>query len=185
MISYRATFAAGHLVALGTPALRSVVEPEHLSAQDAVCLAVAETGLAEAFQAVNQSAEKIVKNKHACVGLVIMRGDLHSRGLGLESQYRILDGHFFTLYYCKNFVWKRPKINQKEPGDSPFKKTMLKSTRGVVVLAWVTMQKLFRIPVPDTGRTFSNILLIKLFLVWNKRFSRMNLCPVYTQGVVT
>ena len=31
-------------------------------------------------------------------GLVVMGGDSHLRGHGFESQYQILDGHYFTLY---------------------------------------------------------------------------------------
>ena len=54
-----------------------------------------------------------------------MGGDSRSEGRGFESQHHILEGHFFTLICCKillMFVWKRPKINEKESGDGPFKK---------------------------------------------------------------
>ena len=47
-----------------------------------------------------------------------------SEGLGFKAQHLILDGHFFTLIFCKivlMFVGKRPKINEKEAGDGPFK----------------------------------------------------------------
>ena len=56
-------------------------------------------------------------------GLVVMRGDSRSGGCGFESQCRLLDGHFFTLIWCKLywlFLWKRLKINEKETGDGPF-----------------------------------------------------------------
>ena len=46
-----------------------------------------------------------------------------SKGRGFESRYRILDGHFFTNICCKNcddVCLKRPKINKKEAGVSPF-----------------------------------------------------------------
>ena len=49
-----------------------------------------------------------------------------SEGLGFKAQHLILDGHFFTLICSKivlMFVGKRPKINEKEAGDGPFKKT--------------------------------------------------------------
>ena len=50
-------------------------------------------------------------------GLKVMGGDSRSEGHGFESQCRILEGRFFTLICCKIlllFVWKRPKINEKE-----------------------------------------------------------------------
>ena len=63
--------------------------------------------------------------KYCCnSGLVVMGGDSSSQGRWFESQRHILDEHFFTLICCKSvlmFVWKRPKINKKEAGDSPFK----------------------------------------------------------------
>ena len=58
--------------------------------------------------------------------LVVMGGDSSPEGCGFESQYHILDGHFFTLICCKivlMFAWKIPKINNKEAGNGPvFKK---------------------------------------------------------------
>ena len=54
-------------------------------------------------------------------GLVVMGGDSRSEGRGFKSKCHILDGHFFTLICCNivlMFVWKRPKINKKEAGDS-------------------------------------------------------------------
>ena len=49
-----------------------------------------------------------------------MGRDSRSEGRGIESRHCILDGHFFT--YCKNcdVCLKRPKINEKEAGVSPF-----------------------------------------------------------------
>ena len=46
------------------------------------------------------------------------------RGRGFESWRGILDGHFFTLICCKNYIvcLKIPKINEKEAGVGPFKK---------------------------------------------------------------
>ena len=55
-------------------------------------------------------------------GLVVMGGDSRPRGRGIESQYRILDGHFFTLNCCKNWnvCLKKPKLNDKRGWDCPF-----------------------------------------------------------------
>ena len=56
---------------------------------------------------------------------MVMGGDSCSEGRGFESHCHILDGHFFTLICCKivlMFVLKRPKINEKEADDGPFKK---------------------------------------------------------------
>ena len=46
------------------------------------------------------------------------------RGRGFESWRGILDGHFFTLICCKNYIvcLKIPKINEKEAGVGPFLK---------------------------------------------------------------
>ena len=52
-------------------------------------------------------------------GLVVTGGDSSSEGRGFRS----LDVHFFTLICCiivLMFVWKRPKINEKETGVGPF-----------------------------------------------------------------
>ena len=35
-------------------------------------------------------------------GLVVMGGDLCSKGCGFESQKHIQDGHFFTYNFCDN-----------------------------------------------------------------------------------
>ena len=48
---------------------------------------------------------------------MVMGGNSRSEGREFESWCHILDGHFFTLICCKivlMFVWKRPKINEKE-----------------------------------------------------------------------
>ena len=58
---------------------------------------------------------------------MVMGGDSCFKGRGLESQHHILDGHFshiFVVNIC-NVCLKRPKINEKEAGDGPFKKTDL------------------------------------------------------------
>ena len=34
--------------------------------------------------------------------LVVIGGDSRSKGCGIKSRYRILDGHFFTYICCKN-----------------------------------------------------------------------------------
>ena len=54
----------------------------------------------------------------------------HSEGCGFESWHHILDGYFFTYICYKNcyVCLKRPKINKKEAGVGPFKKTNLRKT---------------------------------------------------------
>ena len=52
-----------------------------------------------------------------------MGRDSNSEGRGFESQHRILDGHFSHIFVVKivmMFVWKRPKINEKEAWVGPF-----------------------------------------------------------------
>ena len=49
-----------------------------------------------------------------------------SKGRGFKFQYRILDGRFshqFVENSCDGL--KRPKINEKEVGDVPFKNDIL------------------------------------------------------------
>ena len=60
------------------------------------------------------------------VGLVVTRDISWSRGRGFESQYRKLDGQFFTLICCKNCIacLKRLKINKKWPGMTHFLKKL-------------------------------------------------------------
>ena len=43
-------------------------------------------------------------------------------GCGFESQQRMMDGHIFALYCCKNVssLFKEIKNNRKEAQDSPF-----------------------------------------------------------------
>ena len=55
-------------------------------------------------------------------GLVVIGDNSCLRGRGFESWRHILDGHFVTLICCKNCIvcLKRPKINEKEAGVSPF-----------------------------------------------------------------
>ena len=61
-------------------------------------------------------------------GLVVLGGDSCSKGCGLESRRRILDGHeIFSHWFVVNivlFVWKRPKINEKEAGTAHFLKRL-------------------------------------------------------------
>ena len=54
--------------------------------------------------------------------LVVTGGGSRSRGCGFKSQYCILDGHFFTLYCCKNCIvcLKRPNVNEIEAENGPF-----------------------------------------------------------------
>ena len=42
-----------------------------------------------------------LNRKISSPGLVVMGGDSRSEGCGLESQHRILDGHFSTLIFSK------------------------------------------------------------------------------------
>ena len=58
---------------------------------------------------------------------MVMGDDSISRGHGFESWRRILDGHFFTLICCKNWIvcLKRPKINKKRLGLAHLKKLIL------------------------------------------------------------
>ena len=57
---------------------------------------------------------------------MVMGRDSHSKRRGFKSQYRILDGHFFTYICCKNrnFCLKRLKINKKRPGLAHFLKKL-------------------------------------------------------------
>ena len=51
-------------------------------------------------------------------GLVVMWGNSRSEGRGFESKCRILEGHLFTLIFCKivlMYVWKKTK-NKNEKG---------------------------------------------------------------------
>ena len=54
-------------------------------------------------------------------GLVVMGVDSRSDGRGFESRH-CMDTTFFKLICCKNCIvcLKRPKMNEKEAGDSPF-----------------------------------------------------------------
>ena len=57
-------------------------------------------------------------------GIVVMGGDLCSKGCEFESKYRILDGHFSRTNLLLNLscVFGKTKINDKEAGVGPFKK---------------------------------------------------------------
>ena len=50
--------------------------------------------------------------------LVVMGGDLWSRGRGFDSQHRILAGHFVVKVVM--FVWKKAENKLKEAGNGPF-----------------------------------------------------------------
>ena len=58
------------------------------------------------------------------------------KGCGFKSQSRILDGHFFPLICSINCIvcLKRPKINKKEAGVGPFKKTFSVSQLSAKIL---------------------------------------------------
>ena len=45
-----------------------------------------------------------ISDKDIFTGLVVMGDDACLRGRGFESQYQILDGHFFTLISCKKII---------------------------------------------------------------------------------
>ena len=53
---------------------------------------------------------------------MVMGGDSSSEVPGFESQYRTLDGAFFTFIVVKivKLVGKRTKIKEKEAGNGPF-----------------------------------------------------------------
>ena len=55
---------------------------------------------------------------------MVMGDDSCSRSCGFETQHSVLNGHFFTLFCCKNCIvcLKRPKTNEKEAGLAHFKK---------------------------------------------------------------
>ena len=68
----------------------------------------------------------IYVSKGGSLGLVVMGGDSCSEGSRFKSQCRI-GWTFFTLISCKNYIvvcLKKTKINEKEAGDGPFKKTL-------------------------------------------------------------
>ena len=48
----------------------------------------------------------ILENQLSCTspGLVVMGGDLCSKGRKFESHHRTLDGHFLTFICCKNCI---------------------------------------------------------------------------------
>ena len=59
---------------------------------------------------------------------MVMGRDSHLEGCGFKSQHCILDGHFFTYICCINcddVCLNRPKVNKKEAGVGPFKKTKM------------------------------------------------------------
>ena len=67
-----------------------------------------------------------------------MEGESCSEGHGFESQQNLLDGHFshwFVVNIVLLFVWKRPKLNEKEAGDGPFINEMSSITQKL--LGWI------------------------------------------------
>ena len=88
------------------------------------------------------------------VGLVVTGDISWSRGRGFESQYRKLDGQFFTLICCKNCIacLKRLKINEKEAGILSIflKKTMEVPT--LLVLLFEAVINLFYRPLIISDR---------------------------------
>ena len=57
---------------------------------------------------------------------MVMGGDSCSEGRGFESQHHIPDGHFSHLIVVKIvMLFEKTKINEKEAGDGPFKKSLL------------------------------------------------------------
>ena len=69
-------------------------------------------------------------------GLVVMGDNSCSRGCVSKSQRHKLDGHFSHWFVVKIvlFVWKDQKINEKEVGVGPFKKTMFAK-----IINWVPL----------------------------------------------
>ena len=57
---------------------------------------------------------------------MVMGKNSRFKGRGFESRHHILDGHFSHIFVVKicNVCLKRPKINEKEAGVGPFKKTI-------------------------------------------------------------
>ena len=71
---------------------------------------------------------------------MVMGDDSCLKSGGFESRCHILDGHFFSLICCKNcndVCFKRPKINEKEAGVSPFftrhKRTQIDREKWVIL----------------------------------------------------
>ena len=51
---------------------------------------------------------------------MLMGRDSRYEGRGFESLHRVLDGHFSHIFVVKIVCLKRPKINEKAAGISPF-----------------------------------------------------------------
>ena len=99
-------------------------------------------------------------------GLVVMGRDSHSKGRGFESQHQILDGGFFTYICCKNcnICLIRPKINEKEAGVGPFKKS-----KGLTNDSWLV--------IPLKLKLFFCSLLYPPFAYVKKKEKRLFLEP--------
>ena len=65
-----------------------------------------------------------------------------SEGCGFESQISILDGHFFTLIFCKNCKCLFEKIGnkQKEAEDGPFLKKVWGRNREICEIRTISKQ---------------------------------------------
>ena len=63
-----------------------------------------------------------------------MGGDSCAKGRGFESQHRILDGHFSHLFVAKIVMFfVKTKINEKDAGVGPFKKTFQKHFKNTIL----------------------------------------------------
>ena len=71
---------------------------------------------------------------------MVMGGDSCSKDCEFESWHRILDGHFFTYFCCKNcnVCLKRQKINEIEAGAGPFKENALQFVSNQIFKTFVT-----------------------------------------------
>ena len=79
------------------------------------------------------------------LGLMVMGGDLRSRGRGFESQHRILDGHFSHLLYKLYCLFVESENNEKEARYGPFLKKyakFLKMCKSGPLLLFSSFQKL-------------------------------------------
>ena len=99
----------------------------------------------EYFNLKNIWASKFQNFMGGSPGLVVMGGASFSEGCGFESRRHILDGHIFTLICCKivsMFVWKRPKIKEKEAGMPQLKKIKI-SVQSNLFFTFKTILKVY------------------------------------------
>ena len=85
---------------------------------------------------------------------MVMGNDSCSKGRGFKSHCHILDGHFFTLTWCKHSIdcLKRSKINEKEAGVGPFLRNL------DVIAAGIKLTKRFTKRVRLCLASFSKML---------------------------